>query len=514
MINKNSTLLKWVIATYVLCLTSCLPFDEETTLKLGDDKYALAVPLIDSRIDIASVINSFDDNISMRIDKDGKITLLYLGDVLRRSSAAIFPPFPGLISYPILDTIWKTELLPVNRNNILVREALFKGTKIAFELEHEENENLIVNVRINEVTQNGKSYTRTFFVPYNGGTKTSFITTFESIDKWNYASGENKITFSYEAKTVSGKKVVLPIMQMRFDVFEFSFVKGYLGYHIDSLRGSFIDIPLFNKWVSGGFQFEDPKISINVENSFGIPVRSKVDQMDLTTINGNIFKLQSSFIDDGINFDFPTLNEVGKSKVTTFFFDKNNSNINTLFKEKVNKVTYRVYALVNPERDTSLLGFITDSSFYRINVAAELPLQGTLNDFRLKDTFKISKFDAPKFEDINLRIVVSNEYPISINLEVSSLKKSDNGYTSTRILEKGDFIVKASTLDNNLKTVKASKHVIDIPLTNDVYEEIKQGTEIEVIANFNSLENGITQPIWIYNNYGLDLKVGIQAKSN
>jgi hypothetical protein len=137
-----------------------------------------------------------------------------------------------------------------------------------------------------------------------------------------------------------------------------------------------IDVSLFDKWKSGKFNFEDPKISLSVESNFGLPVRSKINTLSLTSISGNTVNLESQYVTEGINFNYPLFSEIGQVKTTEFYFDKTNSNIKQIFNEKTKSIAYDIDAVVNPDKDTLNKGFITSTSYFVVNVSVEVPLHG------------------------------------------------------------------------------------------------------------------------------------------
>ena len=74
------------------------------------------------------------------------------------------------------------------------------------------------------------------------------------------------------------------------------------------------------------------------------------------------------FLRNGIDFPYPTINEVGQVKRDTFTFNNTNSNLDVVFGSGPIAVAYDVDAFTNPFGDTGLKGFITDKSFYRVQV--------------------------------------------------------------------------------------------------------------------------------------------------
>ena len=168
----------------------------------------------------------------------------------------------------------------------------------------------------------------------------------------------------YEAYRPNGERIKLNYAAMIFDLLKFTYLDGYFGNHTFDIKGDIIDINLFEKWVSGGIEIENPIISLNVDNAFGFPVRSKVNELTLKTIDGTLYQLQSEYINKGIDFAFPTINQVGETKNTLFNFNSSNSNIEQLFKDKIVQVIYDFDALANPDGDIGVKNFYTNQAFF------------------------------------------------------------------------------------------------------------------------------------------------------
>ena len=90
--------------------------------------------------------------------------------------------------------------------------------------------------------------------------------------------------------------------------------------------------------------------------------------MELTSITGNRVNLESEFVQKGVDFNYPFLNEIGKTKTTYFSFDRNNSNIRDIFNEKTKTIEYDISAEINAEKDTSINGFADEKDVYKRQV--------------------------------------------------------------------------------------------------------------------------------------------------
>jgi len=497
-------LFKTTIPAIFLVLFSCIDTEKETAFGLSDATYEIAVPIVNTKVTVSKIADISKGNTAVKISPDGKATLIYNGEVIRRTSAVIFPPFPGLFPYPIDDTLFNISIIP--NNNYLLKKAIFKDTKISFSFENNLPQDVKIKMRILELTKNGENFERNFTLKYNNALPIKFQTEEISIDGWTLQSETNSLTFHYEATLPDGTKIKLDHAQMNFDVLKFSYLEGYLGYHIIAESGSIIDIGLFNKWLSGTFDFEDPKITISVDNAFGLPVRSKVNKMELTSITGNLVNLQSSLINTGFDFAYPSFSEIGSVKRTFFEFNKENSNIREVFNEKTKTIAYDISALVNPERDTTIKGFITDEGYFLANVAVEVPLNGSVNKVIVTDTLDIDLEDFEEVHSAEFKSITSNDFPADMKVQAFFLDESGKKLDQL-FLGDGLSLSAASVLSNG-KTVPGSEKTDFIAFSHERFENIRKSKKLILLGSFNTTGSDIKKSLWIYDTYGIGLKLG------
>jgi len=501
-------LLKTITPVFFLILLSCFDTEKETQFELGDGEYEIAVPLVNTKVTVAKIAEESKGNTSIRISPEGKATVLYNGEVIRRSSAAIFPPLPGLIPYPIVDTLSNVNLL--FNNTYLLKKAVFKDTKINFYFENSIPQDVNIKMRILELTKNGKIFESNFTLKYNNSVPVKLQSDQISIDGWTLQSETNSMTFHYEATLPNGQKIKLDNAQMNFDIIKFSYLDGYLGYHVFAVDGNIIDVGLFNKWLSGSFDFEDPKITISVDNAFGLPVRSRVNKMELTSITGNTVNLESDFITSGIDFAFPTFSEIGAIKTTEFDFNKSNSNVRDVFNEKTKTIAYDISALVNPEKDTTIKGFITGDSYFVVNVAVEVPLNGSVNQLVVTDTLEIDLDDFESVQSAEFKSITSNDFPADMRIQVFFL--DENGNSIDQLFNGEGFDLEAAPVQGNGKTLPGIEKTDLISFNKERFEKIKKSKKIALVGKFNTTGSEQKKSWWIYDNYGLGLKLGAIIK--
>lgn len=504
---KNT--LRWLAAGVIfsVVLSSCFDKDKNLNFDIEGTAYQIAVPLINSKISIRRILDQSGGNTSLSVSPDGKVTVSYNGEVIRRTATALFPPFPGILDNPIPDTFYNFVLpLPSQFNTFIIDRAVFRNTKIYFVFEHDQPEDIEIRMRILNLKKNNISFEQKYSLKYNGNLPVKLTTPEVSIDGWEMQSNTNSIVFQYDAIRPNGEKTVLKFVNMKFDLITFSYIEGYLGYHIFKLDKDKIDIGLFNQWESGGFNFEDARIVLRAENAFGLPVRGKINKVELTTISNNTFSLISTFIGQDIDFPYLSFSEQGQTKNTIFTLDKTNSNIRELFNEKTKLITYDIDAFVNPDRDTTLRGFIDFDAFFKVFVAAEVPLYGYVQDLVLRDTLDFDIKDVDALQSGQLKIITANDFPAEIQLQVSFLNSLDEPLDV--LFSNGGLLLPAAVLNSNGRTDKGKETINTVILSKERIDKIKDSKKIIVTGRLNSVNSQNGQSIWLYDDYDITLKVG------
>lgn len=508
MINNNYTYLSLILSLFLFSGCNKDLFDPNLEYLLDEKEWAF--PLVNTQLSVERMVRETKGNVTIKLDVDGKATVQYRGEVLRENSAKIFPPLPFLEPFYITGDTTIVNLFPSNPNNVDIAFAVFKGTNISFVVETVEKEDINVTITLPEVTLNGAPLETSFTIPYNGNTPTKFETPPINIDKWEIRTENNLMSIITKAQKKDGTTAEFDRAYMTYDFIRFSYIEGYHGYHRFPIRGNFIEISLFNNWLSGGFDFQDPKIALIVNNAFGIPVRTEVEQLELTSINGNTVDLESDFIDTGIDFLYPGFDEVGQTKTTIFNFDKDNSNIRELFNEKTKTVTYQINALINPDRDKSIKGFITDSSFYIVNVAAEVPLLGSVNELLITDTLDISLKDIDQLDKAEFKTIISHDFPANVKVDVLFLDQE--GQIVDSLFNQNGLELDPAFLLPSGKTLPTPSQSFYVNMDQQRYRKLQQASKVVLLGYINTIDSDRFRPLWIYGDYGFDIKIGVKAQ--
>ena len=484
-------------------IQSCSDFNDLNSIERADEDIELAVPLINTEF-IVSDFTGEDgtDNVSIRIDEEDRVTLVYNGDVVRQNVSAVFPPVP-FFGIPLLDTSY-TVPIPFASDQRVDR-AIFGKSNLTVSFTSPFEENVDVTVSIPQLNRDGKIFEFEVTVPYSGTSPVVYTSDLISVEGWTLMSEENIITINYDARLSDGTRQKLDDAFLIFDVVVFDYVEGYFGSEVFDIKGDFIAIGVLDNWVSGGLSFEDPKVKVFVENAFGFPVRSIFNTMQVVTTTGEMLDMESDIIDNNVDFAYPKLDELGVVKVTEFSFTKDNSNIVDLFKEKVRKVTYDIDAGANPDMDESIVGFVNKDSYFLVSVDVELPLEGTVNNLILQDTIDLDLAELADVTSAEFKSVIANDFPADITLQ--SYFYDDNNVLLDSLF-KERLSLPAATVDPSTGKAILGEEIITFEnFEEGRFDKLKNGKKVLVNIKINT-EQASSGPLWIYNDYGIRFKVG------
>ncbi|NNF35915.1 MAG: hypothetical protein HKN68_17540 [Saprospiraceae bacterium] len=495
----------WMVALCLFTFMSCTDIDLDQDFELDTSEVELAVPLFSSQMSIPAIADVSKINGNIEILQDGTIQVNYRGDVVEQSSTQIFPPIPGIFDLPIIDTVQSIQL-PANAQDQISR-AVIGDTNIDFTFGIDASELVEIEVTLPELSLNGEVFRRTFTIDNRNGDQSTIASGLISIEDHTLLPSNNQLTLRYRAIDEQGQSMILPMATIGFDVFTFNYVEGIFAERTFDIKGDIITIDLFSKWISGGVDFKDPKVTLVVDNSFGMPTKSKVNFLDIITLEGETLNLESSLLSNGIEFEYPSIEEAGSVKETTVIFDKTNSNIQALFSEKAGKVSYDIDALINEGRPQDP-GFLTDSSFFRIQVEVNLPIDGKVNDLVLQETTDLDLSSYDEVASMELDHIISNGFPMDMVIQVYF--DDATGMELDSLYDNGGLAIDAASLGqdglvNNSSNIEGTTMIDAIKM-----ETIKNAKSIRVVGRFDTqLYN---DPVRLLDIYNLDITMGAKIK--
>ena len=506
----QSHLLLSTLMIIAFLTTNCSKVDQINSIDREEQEVEIALPLINTQFSVKDLINDeTSNNVSLTVDAQDRVTVIYKGDVVRQDVTAIFPPVPFLFT-PLLDSIYDVPVPFASDQR--VDRAIFGKTKMVFRFNSQFEEDVNVKVTIPQLTKDGDIFEQDFLIKYEGTSPVDFFSDSVSIFGWTLIDDDKKIRIEYDARTADGERQKFDNGVILFYNIEFDYIEGYFGSEVFDINGDFVAIGVLDTWRSGGLAFEDPKVKVFVENSFGFPVRSIFNTMQVVTTTGEMLDMESEVIDNNVDFAYPGLNEMGEIKITEFSFTKENSNIVDLFKEKVRRVTYDIDAGANPDMDETITGFVNEDSYFLVSVDVELPLNGSVNNLVLQDTIAVD-LEIDELDDANsaeFKTVIANNFPADITIQGYFYTEDGTLLDSlfqNRLFMPGASVDATTGISNGGEEVANFENFSSAQLQN-----IKRTKKMLVNVKINTGQ--VSQdPLWILNDYGIKFKVGAKVKS-
>lgn len=468
----------------------------EDLSRIDETRYAAAyaVPIIDSDVTLSELLGDVNEVVSLTVDPDGLLRFRYTGEVPAVGSDVIFSR---------LEEIAQGIFLPITRNrqaapfggsgDVDVDELRIKSGSLGYNLTNGYDQPVTVTLRIPDARKDGVPFSASSPLPaYSGsGDFPAFNNASEAVDLAGYilTIPTDSLYFEYDIIDAAGNaleptdRTVVVISDLRF-----SFMRGYLGQDLYPGGRDTVEVDFFDSYLEGEVYFEDPTITMTLINTFGVPALAQVSVLNVIDVAGNVIPITGDAVDEGFYFNFPT--EVGDTAFTTFVFDKNNSNIDEVLSARPVALDYEIDALINPDADTDIVGFLTDSSAYRALVEVELPLYGNASDFTVRDTFVIDLMN--RYEDVvgvDFRLTTTNGLPLSIELAGTFLDAAGNALAD---LTDGDIqLLDAAPIDAAGNTTSAVARTNDITFEGDRLEALRQATSLVITLDISTTEEGV-----------------------
>jgi len=477
-------------------LYSCSDITEINDVNLETIDAEFAVPLFSGSFSAVD-INDEDGNSFIQIDENDLVTAFYEGELLQQGVNEVFPPFPFNQIIPVLDTNF---IIPIDFDlNFTIDRSTFKDSNIFLTFRNNFLEPLTLNVKLPDLKLDGVVFEEEFVLLPGQRIETGAL----SIDNYELFVNFDDIRITYDARKINGERVVLNEFFFRLDWLSFSYAEGIFDSRVYDIKADLLPIGLFDNWESGGVDFSNPKVNLSVDNAFGFPVRTVVNQLDLVTLTDEVLPLESEFIESGIDFEYPRLDEVGEIKTTNFAFTKENSNLGVIFNQRVKQILFDIDALAFPDGlDNPIKGFVTDSSFFSVNVSVELPVIGSLDDLVLSETFDYDLGDtASEVKSAEFKLVVQNNLPIEVDLQ--AIFVDNDGVEVLNLFEDGPISLPADSQEQS----------IIIPFDESKTEMIRLLENVKIRATLNSPDGaGNNGEVILRSTNTLDVRMGAKLK--
>ena len=480
----------------LLVFTGCTSSIEDLS-RVDETRYdaAYAVPLIDSEVTLNELIGDVSEEVSLTVDPDGLLRFRYSGEVPAIGSDVVFARLETIAQGVFVPITQPRQAAPFGGgSDIDIDEVRIKGGFLNYSLPNRYDHPVTITLSIPDARLNGVTFSVSADLPAYSGS--GIPPTFQNrdtpveLDGYVLTLPNDSLYFEYSIVDEAGVELTASTQTVvSFTNLRFSYVEGYLGQELYAGGRDTVEVDFFDNYLEGDIFFEDPTITMTLTNTFGVPALAQVSVLDVVDVEGNIIPITGTAVDEGFNFNFPTT--PGDTAYTTFVFDNSNSNIAEVLSTRPVALDYEIDALINPDADTEILGFLTDSSAYSATVDVELPLYGTASGFVVRDTFPIDLMDRfGEVVGVDFRLTTRNGIPLSVRVEGTFLDANDNALAD---LTDGRLqLLEAAPIDSDGNVTSEGE-----PLINEVtFEEarldaIRSADRLVLTLNFSTSRLGL-----------------------
>lgn len=507
----DRNLLFWLLCCWLL-VGGCNQFNELEEITKVDYQAEYAIPIVNTNISLEDLLEQLDDRTTLVIDPDGLIHLQYSGEVLRQTSDDVFANINATIgSIPLIPITSKHQPLPFSSPDGLQMDRLeLKAGTFFYSAQNEHPFPIEFTLSSQQVTKDGVPLQFSGTIgAYSGTGNKPILIAPATLADYTILPTDDVVYIDYEALDPQGNPVELSQVFIRIQDLDFYYVEGYLGNEIYEGGRDTIIIDFFDNWTQGDVYFVEPEITVNIENSFGIPTRSIFEVFEVFTVRDENLPIESTFIDEGIDFPYPTLEERGEVKEGSFVFTKDNSNIDVVLGAGPIAVDYEVNALTNPDKLTEIRGFITDSSYYNVRIDVDLPLYGQASRFIARDTFEL---DFSTFESVSaaeFKLVTDNGLPLSVDIQGYFM--NGRGIIMDSLLQSQERVIAAAPVDPQGIVTGPSQETKYIDIAEDRFEFLRSAKKLLLVASFSTINDG-SVPVKVLKEQSTDIRLGAILK--
>ncbi len=308
-----------------------------------------------------------------------------------------------------------------------------------------------------------------------------------------------------------------PILDINISLMDldYSAIYGYLGSFDINIGPETFDLDFINDMAGGSFTFADPRLTINFQNSFGLPIHMDLADLYATEIGGNPHFITptggGSFQKDLL---YPVIGEEGSLVADSLVINKDNSNLAEVLSEPLSTFNFHAIGTANPNGPPGN-NFILDNSILTVSTDLVLPLEGMSDTISIADTLHFvfrEYFDNPPEEIQRLIFSVTYVTQFPVDVKTQAIFLDENTDPLDYLFVPGEeLIIPGAELDGNGVAIPSEPLTIEVELTREQINNIADCHYIKVIGEVITSGNGI-DPVRFYDFYFFDTDIAVIAE--
>ncbi len=280
---------------------------------------------------------------------------------------------------------------------------------------------------------------------------------------------------------------------------DLDFADGNLGMQNLGLGTGTLDFNVsFLDQLQGEIILDNPELSLEYKNSFGIPM--KILPL-ITGINTDQNTEQTLNV-DFVTMEYPSV--PGETAAGTLLFDKNNSALVDLLAIRPDRIDYKLTGITNWNGED--YNFLSSSSGIYIDARLEVPMVLSSDNLYFADTILIEMPENhPDMREGYLLAKVSNGFPFDMKIKLR-VPERETG----EILETIEFSTanSAPVDENGVVTVPNVSEAL-APVSETFFSNMDKADEAIMLIEAMTFENG-TVPVALHSDYGMTIAIGFQ----
>lgn len=297
------------------------------------------------------------------------------------------------------------------------------------------------------------------------------------------------------------------------------------NFEVDKLFGQFYDLSMklpathfdlniYEFIPEGSFRFSNPELSISTRNTVGVPIGLGFISIEALTRENELQPIYGRGVPDTSNhwvYNHPEP-ESSDEIFDSLTVQVPNWNFDDVSETAPEELSFTGELKINPQNDSTTYVFANNSrTTYNLNLG--IPLYGYAQFLSMADTmeFRISDFLSSDYDPVQkafFRLYVTNEFPVSLNLQVYVADESyhiiDSLFSERQIIE-SEILV-----GENPESFKNEPVIAEI--TREKFELLKeQGFYLISNAHFQTAGYSQNPPkeVGIFDYHFMDIHLGL-----
>jgi len=495
----------------------------------------IAVPLVHSYMTLHNVLDDYDHHHVFVEDGTHFLYLIYERSVFSQTADQLISIadqnintnyiFSVTTPIPAGDSASASQTFTHTMTMVYADEsfdtAYIKAGTLNYNFSSNLNHNGKITVTIPSATKFGIPFKQEIPYTFSGTLPVVFTTSFNLAGYkvgFSHVGALTQLQINYTITVYGDGTAVTPPFSMSmgesFSNIKYSRLIGYLGQKTVSISDDSIKVELFNNNIHGYYDFEDPKLHINIDNSYGIPINVSVNQIEAHSASNApyVVAVTGSGIPNPWVINYPSFAQIGQSMLTSLMLDKTNSTIKPAINISPQHIYSNISATCNPAGPPNT-NFVLDTSRIKVNAQLELPLYGKAWDFVLQDTASFSYTEVNDADWVELKLILDNGFPIDGLVQLYFV---DTNYVVKDSLLNPFQQMLMSAIPGSppdYKVVQNTKKTSLIRWEGSRWKNLKDCKHILIRAELNTANSGTTI-VKIYSSYGLEVRLGVRAQKH